>query len=107
MFSTKNNSHLWSQLQQSNKLWITSFQASVTGDFEDTWHFAVLVDDHEVREVPGDALGNDPLQGQTSSVVHMGVWDYCGQLLAKPHRPLQGRTDTIKKAFMHKPSYQV
>lgn len=57
--------------------------------FEDTGHFAILVDDHEVGEVPGDALRNDPLQGQTSSVVHVGVWDYCGQLLAKPHRSLQ------------------
>ncbi len=59
--------------------------------FEDTGHFAIFVDDHEVGEVPGDALGNDPLQGQTSSVVHVGVWDYRGQLLTKPHRPLQDR----------------
>lgn len=60
-----------------------------TAAFEDTGHFAILVDDNEVCEVPGDALRNDSLQGQTSSVVDVGVWDYCGQLLTKPHRPLQ------------------
>lgn len=56
---------------------------------EDTGHFAVLVDDHEVCEVPGDALRNDFLQGQTSSVVHMSIWDHRGQLLTKLYRPLQ------------------
>lgn len=56
---------------------------------EDTRRLAILVDDHQVGEVPGDALGNDPLQGQTFSVVHVGIWDYGGQLLTKLHRPLQ------------------
>lgn len=56
---------------------------------EDTGNFAILIDDHQVGEVSGDALRNDLLQGQTSSVVHMGVWDHCGQLLTKPHGPLQ------------------
>lgn len=56
---------------------------------EDTGQLTILIDDHEVGEVPGDALGNDPLQGQTSSVVDVGIWDYCGQLLTKLHCPLQ------------------
>lgn len=62
---------------------------SDTAVFKDTGHFAILIDDHEVGEVPGDALRYDLLQGQTSSVVHVSIWDYCGQLLTKPHRPLQ------------------
>lgn len=56
---------------------------------EDTGHFAVLVDDHEVCEAPGDTLRDDPLQGKSSPVVHMGVGDHCGQLLAEPNRPLK------------------
>lgn len=56
---------------------------------KDTGHFSVLVDDDQVGEIPGDALRNDPLQGQTSSVVHMGVWNNSGQLITKLHRPLQ------------------
>lgn len=60
-----------------------------TAAFKDTGHLSILIDDHEIGEVPGDALRYDPLQGQTSSVVHVGIWDDCGQLLAKPHRPLQ------------------
>lgn len=67
---------------------------SDTAVFKDTGHFAIFIDDHEVGEVPGDALRNDLLQGQTSSVVHMSIWDYCGQLLTKLHRPLQ---DTYHK----------
>lgn len=55
---------------------------------EDTGHFSILVDNHEICEAPGDALRNDSLKGQASSVVHVGVWDRRGQLLTKPHRPL-------------------
>lgn len=62
---------------------------SDTAVFKDTGHFAIFIDDHEVGEVPGDALRNDLLQRQTSSVVHVSIWDYCGQLLTKLHRPLQ------------------
>jgi len=56
---------------------------------EDTGHFAVLVDHHEVGEVPGHTLGDDPLQGQASPVVHVGVGDHRGQLFAEPNRSLK------------------
>lgn len=56
---------------------------------QDTGNFSILVDDHEVGEVPGDALRDDSLQCQTSSVEHVSVWYYGGQLLTKSHRPLQ------------------
>lgn len=56
---------------------------------KDTGHFTILVDDDQVGEIPGDALRNYPLQGQTSSVVHVGVWNHGGQLITKLHRPLQ------------------
>jgi len=56
---------------------------------EDTGRLAILVDDHEVGEVPGNTLRNDPLQSQTSSVVHVGIWDHRCQLLTKPRGPLR------------------
>lgn len=76
---------------------------------KDTGHFAVFIDDHEVREAPGYALGDDPLQGQPSSVVHMGVWDYCSQLLTKPYCPLteakQRAMDESNISFIHTLEY--
>lgn len=73
----------------------------VTG-CEDTGNCAVFVDNDQVGKVPGDALRNDPLQGQTSSVVNVGVWDHCGQLLTEPHRPLQEnhRHKCFKASFL-------
>lgn len=50
---------------------------------------AILIDDYEVGEVPGDTLRDDPLQGQTSSVIHMSIWDDGGQLVTELHCPLQ------------------
>lgn len=50
---------------------------------------AILIEDHQVSEVPGDTLRDDPLQGQASSVIHMGIWDDGGQLFTKLHHSLQ------------------
>lgn len=56
---------------------------------EDTGHFAVFVDHHEVGEVPGYTLGDDPLQSQASPVVHVGIGDHGSQLFAEPNRSLK------------------
>lgn len=65
-----------------------------TAVLKDTGQFAILIDDNDVGEVPGDTLRNDPLQGQTSSVVHVSIRYDCGELLAEPHRPLQDIQET-------------
>lgn len=59
--------------------------------FEDTGHLAILVDDYQVGEVPRYTLWDDPLQSQTSSVVHMSIWDDGGQLVTKLHGSLQDK----------------
>lgn len=59
--------------------------------FEDTGHLAILIDDQQVSEVSSYALWDDPLQSQTSSVIHMSVWDDGGQLITELHRPLQDK----------------
>ncbi len=61
----------WIQLNRilirNNKYWTTKSSSEHHGHppdtaaFEDTGHFAILIDDHEVGEVPGDALRNDLL----------------------------------------------
>lgn len=56
---------------------------------KDTWHFSVLIDDHEVGEITGYTLRNDPLQSKTSSVVHMCIRYDCCQLLTKPYSSLK------------------
>lgn len=83
------NFHNYQQYLVKMRLLTKERTRACTAAFKDTGHLSILIDDHEIGEVPGDALRYDPLQGQTSSVVHVGIWDDCGQLLAKPHRPLQ------------------
>lgn len=66
--------------------------------FEDTGHLAILIDDQQVSEVPSYTLWDDSLQSQTSSVIHMSIWDDGGQLVTKLHRSLQDkckRTDNL------------
>lgn len=57
--------------------------------FKDTGHQAIFIDDHQICEVSGDTLRYDPLQGQTSSVINVGVWDHRSQLLTKSHSFLE------------------
>lgn len=59
--------------------------------WEDTGHLAILVDDNQVGEVPGYTLWDDPLQSQTSSVVHVSIRDDGGQLVTKLQCSLQDK----------------
>lgn len=61
---------------------------------EDTGQLTILIDDNQVSEVSSYTLRDDPLESQTSSVIHMSIWDDGGQLVTKLHRSLK---DTHKR----------